>query len=158
LEGVYFAARVRKSAPSGGGQFRARRWGKTDVRRCGNEAMLNSTLYYTMLTKNYSKTLAGAAADPTVQRQTAYFQANISKVKTVDDLLNNSKLYNYVMTAFGLQDMTYAKALIRKVLEGGVSSSTSLANTLNDPRYKALATAFNFAANGAATTSSASLQ
>jgi hypothetical protein len=120
--------------------------------------MLNSTLYYTMLTKNYSKTLAGAAADPTVQRQTAYFQANISKVKTVDDLLNNSKLYNDVMTAFGLQDMTYAKALIRKVLEGGVSSSTSLANTLNDPRYKALATAFNFAANGAATTSSASLQ
>ena len=86
--------------------------------------MLNSTLYYTMLTKNYSKTLAGAAADPTVQRQTAYFQANISKVKTVDDLLNNSKLYNYVMTAFGLQDMTYAKGLIRKVLEGGVSSST----------------------------------
>ncbi len=52
-----------------------------------------------------------------------YFQANIGKVKTVNDLLNNSELYNYVMTAFGLSDMTYAKGLIRKVLEGGVSSS-----------------------------------
>jgi hypothetical protein len=158
LEGIYFAARVRKSAPSGSGQFRARAWGKTDVWRCGNEAMLNSTLYYTMLTRNYSKTLANTAADPTVQRQTAYFQANIGKVKTVDDLLNNSKLYNYVITAFGLSDMTYAKGLIRKVLEGGVSSGTSLANTLNDPRYKALATTFDFAANGAATTTSASLR
>jgi hypothetical protein len=118
--------------------------------------MLNSTLYYTMLTRDYSKTLANTAAEPTVQRQTAYFQANIGKVKSVDDLLNNGKLYNYVMTAFGLSDMTYAKGLIRQVLTGGVSSSKSLANTLNDPRYKALATAFNFAANGAATTSSAS--
>lgn len=39
-----------------------------------------------------------------------------------------------------------------------MSNGKSLANTLNDPRYKALATAFNFAANGAATTSSTSLQ
>ena len=120
--------------------------------------MLNSTLYYTMLTKDYTKSLANAAAAPTVQKQTAYFQANIGKVKTVNDLLNNSKLYNYVMTAFGLSDMTYAKGLIRKVLTSGVSNSRSVANTLSDPRYKALATVFNFAANGAATTSSTSLQ
>ncbi len=118
--------------------------------------MLTSTQYFTMLTQNYSKSLANTATEPTVQRQTQYFEANIGKVKTVNDLLNNSQLYNYVMTAFGLSDMTYAKGLIRQVLTGGVSSSKSLANTLNDPRYKALATAFNFAANGAATTSSAS--
>jgi hypothetical protein len=54
--------------------------------------------------------------------------------------------------------MAYAKGLIRKVLTGGVSNGRSLANTLSDPRYKALATVFNFAANGAATTSSTSLQ
>jgi Protein of unknown function (DUF1217) len=41
--------------------------------------------------------------------------------------------------AFGLSDMMNAKALIRKVLEGGISDPKSLANTLNDPRYKALA-------------------
>lgn len=120
--------------------------------------MLSSTLYYTLLTRDYAKTLANTAAEPTVQRQTAYFQANIGKVTSVNDLLNNSQLYTYVMTAFGLSNMTYAKGLIRQVLTQGVSSSSSLANTLNDPRYKALATAFNFAANGAATTSSTSLQ
>ncbi len=118
--------------------------------------MLTSTQYFTMLTQNYSKSLANAVDSPSAQRQTQYFEANIGKVKTVNDLLNNSQLYNYVMNAFGLGSMTYAKGLIREVLTQGVSSGTALANTLNDPRYKALATAFNFAANGAATTSAAS--
>ncbi len=120
--------------------------------------MLTSTLYYSITTRDYAKTLANTAADPTVKRDTAYFQANIGKVKTVDDLLKDGKLYTYVMKAFGLGDMTYAKGLIRKVLEGGVSNRASLANTLNDPRYKALATTFDFAAKGAATTGSSSTQ
>ncbi len=128
------------------------------MRRRGTKGMLNSTLYYTLLTRDYSKSLATTAADPTVKREAAYFQANIGKVKSVDDLLHNDKLYTFVMKAFGLSDMAYAKGLIRKVLEGGVTKSNSLANTLNDPRYKALATTFNFVANGAATTSSASLK
>jgi len=44
-----------------------------------------------------------------VAQQTKYFLANIGKVKTVNDLINNSKLYTYVMTAFGLSDMMNAK-------------------------------------------------
>lgn len=115
--------------------------------------MLSTTAYYESLTKNLTKSQATTAAEPQVASATAYFKANIGNVKSVSDLMNNSKLYNYVMTAFGLSDMTYAKALITKVLEGGVSSNTALANTLSDPRYKALATAFDFAANGADTTS-----
>jgi hypothetical protein len=120
--------------------------------------MLNATLYYNAITKDYSKTLATTAAEPSVAQQTKYFLANIGKVKTVNDLINNSKLYTYVMTAFGLSDMMNAKGLIRQVLEGGVSNPKSLANTLNDPRYVALASAFNFASNGTGTTSSTTLQ
>ncbi|HUB63095.1 MAG TPA: DUF1217 domain-containing protein [Methylocella sp.] len=120
--------------------------------------MLTATLYYNAITKDYSKTLAATAAEPAVSQQTNYFLANIGKVKTVGDLVNNSKLYTYVMTAFGLSDMMNAKGLITQVLKGGVSNPKSLANTLNDPRYLALASAFNFAANGTSTTSSAALQ
>jgi len=115
--------------------------------------MLSTTNYYEVISKNLSKSQAQTAAEPTVANATKYFQANIGNVKTISQLLSNSKLYNYVMTAYGLQDMTYAKGLVTKVLEGGVSSSTALANTLNNPGLKALATAFNFAANGTATTS-----
>jgi hypothetical protein len=120
--------------------------------------MLTSTLYFDSITKNYSKTLAATAAEPTVTQQTNYFLANIGKVTSINDLINNNKLYTYVMNAFGLSDMVNAKGLIHKVLEGGVSNPQSLANTLNDPRYKALATAFNFAADGTSTTSSTTLQ
>jgi hypothetical protein len=128
---------------------------KTPPVRIGFHQMLSTTSYYETLTKNLAKSQAQTAAEPTVAAATKYFEANIGNVKSVSDLLNNSKLYNYVMNAFGLGSMTYAKGLITKVLEGGVSSSTALANTLNDPRYKALATAFNFAENGSSTTSNA---
>jgi len=136
--------------------------GKLHLRKSGTHsearAMLNATLYYNAITKDYSKTLATTAAEPSVAQQTKYFLANIGNVKTVNDLINNSKLYTYVMTAFGLSDMMNAKGLIRQVLEGGVSNPKSLANTLNDPRYIALASAFNFASNGTGTTSSTTLQ
>jgi len=117
--------------------------------------MLSATTYYDAITRDYSQSLANTAAMPANKQATAYYLANIGKVKSIDDLLNNQKLYTYVMKAYGLSDMLYAKGLIRRVLEGGVSSSNSLANTLSDPRYKALATAFDFAANGSSTTSTA---
>jgi hypothetical protein len=133
-------------------QPEASSFGKTPSPGKRKRSMLNATIYYNSIVRNYSQSLANTAAEPSVARATSYFLAHIGKVKTVDDLLNNSQLYTYVMKAYGLGDMLYAKGLIRKVLEGGVSSSTALANTLNDKRYKALATAFNFAADGTATT------
>jgi len=111
--------------------------------------MINTTTYYGILTKDLSKTQAATAKDPAVARETAYFEANIGKVKSVSDLMSNSRLYNYVMKAYGLGSMTYAKALVTKVLEGGTSKSNALANTLNDSRYKQLATAFDFSSGTA---------
>jgi hypothetical protein len=120
--------------------------------------MLTATVYFNAITKNYPRTLAQTAAEPAVAQETKYFLANIGKVKTPGDLINNSKLYSYVMKAFGLSDMMYAKGLISKVLASNLSDPKSLANTLNDPRYKALAQVFNFAQNGPNTTGSPALQ
>ena len=52
------------------------------------------------------------------------------------------------MKAFGLGDMVYAKAFMRKVLEGGIDASDSFANSLSDQRYRDFATTFNFARYG----------
>lgn len=114
--------------------------------------MLTATLSYTSITRNFSQSLTRTAAGPIVARETKYYLDNIGKVKTVDDLLKNSRLYTYVLTAFDLGDMRNAKGLIRKVLEGGVARSDSLANTLHDKRYKMLAAAFDFPGKGATTT------
>jgi len=110
---------------------------------------------YMTVANNLSRYQTMTADDPTVAQATKYFQANIGSITSVDQFVNNTRIFNYAMTAFGLSDMTYAKSLIKQVLEQGTTSSKALANTLNNPNILALAQAFNFAQNGAATTQSA---
>lgn len=115
--------------------------------------MLSAMVYFNAITRDYSQSLARTAATSAVARETEYYLANIAKVKTIDDLLKDQRLYTYAMKAFGLEDMVRAKGLIRKVLEGGIMDSKSLANTLNDRRYRVFAAAFDFHAKGSGATS-----
>jgi hypothetical protein len=109
-----------------------------------------TTASYLQIESNLTRSQAVEAADPTVKNATAYYTANIGKVTSISDFVNNYQLFSYAMTAYGLSDMTYAKGLMTKVLEGGITDSTSLANTMSDPRFKAFATAFDFTGQGAA--------
>ena len=114
---------------------------------------------YLQISNNLTKWEKLTAADPTVKLQTAYYQANIGNVKTPSDLTKNYRLFSYVMTAYGLGDMTsYGKGLIDKVLEQGTGSQKDLAYTLNNPQILALAQTFNFASDGSSTTSSTAVQ
>jgi hypothetical protein len=122
----------------------------------GRIAMLSTLASYQAITRDLTSSLASTKAEPGVANATSYYLANIGKVKTVNDFVNNYQLFSYAMTAYGLGSMTYAKGMITKLLEGGISDPKSLANQLTDPRYKAFATAFNFAASGASTTSQTS--
>ncbi len=117
--------------------------------------MLSTSAAYLAVSNNLSRQQAATAAQGDVKSATNYYLANIGKVKTVNDFVNNYQLFSYAMKAFGLSDMTYAKGLMTKVLDQGVASSSALANTLSDPRYKAFASVFDFAANGATTTTAA---
>ncbi len=119
--------------------------------------MLTATQLYNAVTRTGSDYAASVASEASVEQQTNYFLANIGSVTSPQQLVNNSRLYNYVMNAFGLSNEINAKALITKVLEGGPGSN-SFAASLNDPRYTELASAFNFATNGAATTTSQTAQ
>jgi hypothetical protein len=126
--------------------------------RCGKgaafrrEAAMSTFTDYMSVANNLTRYQTMTAADPTVAQATKYFQANIGGITTVDQFVNNTRIFNYAMTAFGLSDMTYAKSLIKQVLEQGTSSSTALANTLNNPKILAFAQAFNFSLYGTSTT------
>jgi hypothetical protein len=96
------------------------------------------------------------AAEPAVKTATAYYEANIGSVKSVPDLVGNYRLLSYALNAYGLGDQINSKGLIAKVLEGGVSNRKSLANTLPNSQWKALAAAFNFVDSGATPPSSTS--
>ena len=119
--------------------------------------MTSTTTAYLAVSQNLSRYQAMTAAEPAVKTATAYYEANIGSVKSIQDLVDNYRLLSYALDAFGLGDQINAKGLITKVLEGGVSNPKSLANTLGDSRWKAFATAFNFA-SGASPSSTRAVQ
>lgn len=102
-----------------------------------------------MLTSDLSASLARVGSQPSVKRATDSYLATIENVKSIDDFMSNDRVYSYVMKAFGLEDMAYAKAFIRRVLTEGIDDADSMANRLTDTRFRDLAETFNFARYGA---------
>ncbi|GJD74397.1 DUF1217 domain-containing protein [Methylobacterium goesingense] len=114
--------------------------------------MTSTFTSYRLIARDMTASLARKAAQPDVARETAYYKAKIGDVKSIDDFLGDRRLYAYAMKAYGLEDMTYAKAFMRKVLTEGVSDRAAFANRLADDRYVAFAKAFDFKTYGAGTT------
>lgn len=115
--------------------------------------MVSTLLSYQAITRDIGRSLALATSDRMTQRDKTYYLAEIGKIDSIDDFMSNQRVLSFAMRAFGLEDMLNSKALIRKVLEGGVDDRRSLANTLADPRFREFAEAFNFKRYGATTTS-----
>ncbi|MDO1581236.1 DUF1217 domain-containing protein [Rhizobium oryzicola] len=111
--------------------------------------MVSTYLSYNMVTRDLQTSLKRVANDSQVAANRKYYEENIGKVKTVDDFMGDYRLYSYAMKAYGLEDMTYAKAFMQKVLESDLSDQNSFANKLTDSRYRDFAQAFNFKESGA---------
>jgi len=105
-----------------------------------------------LLTADLPASLARVASEPSVKRASDQYLEAIDNVKSVDDFMSNDRVYNYALKAFGLEDMAYGKAFIRRVLTEGIDDPKSMANRLTDPRFRDLAEAFNFARYGATAT------
>lgn len=115
--------------------------------------MIDTSLRLTMLNNNMSKSLDTVSKDPVVERLSENYLEKIRDIKTVDEFIDDYEVFSFAMKAFGLEDMTYAKAYMRKVLDEGVSSDDAFANKLTDERFKTFAETFNFEQHGEATTS-----
>lgn len=88
--------------------------------------------------KLYTGTLGGIKTTTTVDKlENAYLAVNDkSTIKTVDDIFNNRRLYNFVLKALGLEDQQNNFALVKKALLSDPSDSTSLSAKLSDTRFK----------------------
>lgn len=111
--------------------------------------MIDTYTGYMLLARDLQRSLDRVMTQPMVQRETEYYLENIGKVTSIDEFLEDTRLFNYAMKAHGLEDMAYAKAFMRKALEEGISDPESFANKLTDKRYAEFVRAFNFAALGA---------
>src|SRR3954451_13533596 len=111
--------------------------------------MVSTYFSYSDITRNLKQSLTRVEQQQDVAREAAYYKAHIGKVKSVDDFMKDYRLYHYAMKAYGLEDMAYAKAFMKMVLESDLSNPTSFVNKLVDKRYREFAAAFSF--NGSAT-------
>lgn len=87
---------------------------------------------------------AAFAKTPETQRDTAYFEAQIGKIDSAEQLVGDRRLLRVALGAFGLSDDINNRAFIQKIMEGGVLKPDSLANKMADDRYKKLTKAFGF--------------
>ena len=118
--------------------------------------MISTSTRYHLVTKDLARTKSLIEKDPMTKREIEYYQANIKKIKTIDEFIKNDRIFKFAMKAYGLEEMSYAKGLFKKLLQEGVTDRLSMANKMSNPLYKEFAKAFNFKAKGHAATSEAS--
>lgn len=114
--------------------------------------MVSTYTSYNLIMRDLTRSIENVGNQPMVERETAYYLENIEKVKSMEEFLADDRLYRYAMKAHGLEDMTYAKAFMKKVLTEGIRDSDSFANKLSDKRYFEFAKTYNFERFGEAAT------
>lgn len=124
----------------------------------GSNTVLTTSDSYRLIAQDLTRSLTTLSKDPQIARESKYYLENVGKIKTVDEFIKNDRIYRFAMRASGLDDMIYAKAFVKKVLNEGTTDPKAFANTLTDQRFKELATTFNFAANGEKATATTEAQ
>ena len=97
--------------------------------------------------KNYAIQADIAGVDPQsdfVKNETNYYLANIVKIKSVDELMANTRVLTYAMAAYGLDSATENMDYIEEILDGGTRDPASPANLATNKAYAAFVAAFDF--------------
>ncbi|WP_299847497.1 DUF1217 domain-containing protein [uncultured Roseovarius sp.] len=81
---------------------------------------------------------------PQIVRDTDYFEQNIGKIQSAEQLVDDRRLLRVALGAFGLGEDLNSQALVKRILEEGTVSDDALANRLADERYKKFTDAFGF--------------
>ena len=120
--------------------------------------MLTTSATYRLIAGNLDRSLAMTQAEPPVARETEYYLKTIGGIRGIDDFISDTRVFNYAMRAFGLDDMVHAKAFMRKVLTEGIEDEAAFARRLADDRFLTFALTFDFAARGVETTATNAAQ
>ena len=110
--------------------------------------MISSYTSYLAYERTYDRRIEALESSGPVQRDIEYFRENIGKISSGDELVDDPRLYRFALTAFDLESQVFAKGLIRKLLNEGVTEPLALANRLTDSKFRTFARAFAFAEVG----------
>jgi len=103
---------------------------------------------YQSLVKTRDARLEQFQKSPLIDKEVQYFLEKVGDVETVDDFLSDRRLMKVALSAFALEDELQYPARIKAILTEPLEDKDSLVNKLIDPRYKEIATFFDFAARG----------
>lgn len=110
---------------------------------------MNTTLVsLNLITRDMSASIERLESRADIQREIDYYNETIGTIKTPEQLVGDTRLFNFAMKAHGLEDMAYAKAFMLKVLKEGRDADDAFANTLTDSRYRDFADTFDFERHG----------
>jgi hypothetical protein len=101
---------------------------------------------YNLIARDLPRSIERIASQPQVARESEYYLKRISEIKSIDEFMADTRVFNYAMKAHGLEDMNYAKAFMRKVLTEGVDKEDAFANQLADSKYKRIRRNLQFCA------------
>ncbi len=97
-----------------------------------------------MLGRTMERQQAAFVASASVQRTEEYFREKIGGITKAEDLVNDRRLLEVALGAFGLSDDINNKYFIKKVLSEGTLADDALANKLSNKAYLELSKAFGF--------------
>jgi hypothetical protein len=83
-----------------------------------------------------------------IKAETDYYQANVTKLQSIDDLMADKRLLDFALTAYGLDPEAETPEHIRTLLEGGIDDPDSPANQEKNKRYAEFVAGFNFVRYG----------
>ncbi|MGE0627005.1 MAG: DUF1217 domain-containing protein [Hyphomicrobiaceae bacterium] len=101
-------------------------------------------------------TLHGSLAGDSTQakeQETAdarYYYQTIGSIGTVDELLKDRKLVEFMVEAYGFKSGEVSDSVLKRALTSDPFDMTSFVNTTSDRRLRDLAAAFNFGTDGKA--------
>jgi len=100
---------------------------------------LSSSVAFRQFLKDPNRYLNEYRENPTVEKDLEYFQKNIQKVETVDDLLKDYRLTKVVLGAYGLEEEITRLGRVKKILTENPNDSSALAFRLADNRFRDIA-------------------
>ena len=120
--------------------------------------MLSTMATYRLMARDLDRTLSLKAAEAPVRLEVDHYLERIGEIRSIEEFLGDNRVFRFAMTAFGLEDMAFAKGYMRKVLTEGVADPDAFAYRINDPRFLDFARTFDFARLGEDTTRSAAVR
>jgi Protein of unknown function (DUF1217) len=123
-------------------------------------AATEATMFGTAATKTTDASIglyqqSFATEEAAAKTETTYYDANIGSVTSVDNLLQNTRLRDYVLKGYGLDPTNISNSYLKSLLTSDLADPASFANTNGSVTGKAIAAQFNFNADGTIATTTA---